>query len=158
MHMRKAALAAGFGTLPFAGTAAAALAGTLLVVTTAPALAGTLNATDEAHLHVVNASGSQLIEEGLATGGLPGTVKVRFRVEATVSGTFTLYPHGGGSITGRARGALHSTTTYASFGGTLTITGGSGRYAHAHGTGGLYGTVDRRNDALVVQTTGKLYY
>jgi hypothetical protein len=127
-------------------------------VAATPAAAHTLDATDEANLHVVNASGSLLVEEGQAKGGLPGTVRVSFRVGASVSGSFALYPRGGGSIVGRGEGALHSTGVYASFAGTLTITGGSGRYIHAHGRGGLYGTVDRRNDALVVQTTGKLYF
>jgi hypothetical protein len=117
-----------------------------------------LRTSDEAHLHVVNASGSLLVEEGPASGDLPGKVEVRFRVGADVSGTFILYPHGGGSITGHGQGALHSTSSYASFAGSLTITGGTGRYRHAHGTGGLYGTVNRRNDDLVVQTTGKLYF
>ena len=40
----------------------------------------------------------------------------------------------------------------------MTISHGTGRYAHAHGHGGFYGTVDRHNDALVVQTTGQLSY
>jgi hypothetical protein len=137
---------------------AAVLGCALLMISQASASARTLNASDEAHLHVVNASGSLLIEEGPASGGLPGKVKVRFNVSSTVSGTFTLYPRSGGSITGHAKATLHSTGTYASFAGSLTITGGTGRYTHAHGTGGLYGTVNRHNDAIVVQTTGKLHY
>ncbi|HVR06208.1 MAG TPA: hypothetical protein VMS02_09205 [Solirubrobacteraceae bacterium] len=136
----------------------AACCALVTAVAAAAAAAHTLDAADEAHLHVINASGSLLIEEGQAKGGLPGTVRVSFRVGANVSGSFMLYPHGGGLIVGRAEGTLRSTGAYASFGGTLTITGGSGRYAHAHGKGGLYGTVNRRNDALVVQTTGKLYF
>jgi hypothetical protein len=127
---------------------AAALTGGLIAVI----------AADEAHLHVVEASGSLLIEEGQASGGLPGTVKVSFRVGTSISGAFTLYPRAGGSLTGHGKATLHSTGRYASFAGSLTITGGTGRYTHAHGTGGLYGTVNRHNDALVVQTTGRLGY
>jgi hypothetical protein len=121
--------------------------------------ARTLNVADEAHLHLVNTAGELLEEEGPATGALPGKVHVRFTVAASVTGTFVFYPRGGGSITGHGSARLHSTGTYSSFGGTLTVSHGAGRYAHAHGSGGLYGTVNRRaNDALVVQTTGKLSY
>jgi hypothetical protein len=120
--------------------------------------ARTLNATDEAHLHLTGTSGEILEEEGPATGALPGTVKVRFTVGTTVSGSFTIYPHGGGSISGRGSARLHSTGLYASFGGSMSVSHGTGRYAHAHGHGGFYGTVNRNTDALVVQTTGRLAY
>jgi hypothetical protein len=139
------------------GRYSALLAGGSLLFA-APAAARILNASDEAHLHIIDASGSLLVEEGQASGGLPGTVKVRFQVGTSIAGTFTLYPRGGGSLTGHGKATLHSTGTYASFAGTLTITSGTGRYTHAHGTGGLYGTVNRHNDALVIQTTGRLSY
>jgi hypothetical protein len=118
----------------------------------------TLNVTDEAHLHVTHSSGSLLQEEGNATGALPGTVRVSFRVATSVSGSFTIYPRGGGSISGAGSARLHSNGSYASFGGSISVSHGTGRYAHAHGTGGFYGTVDRRNNALLIQTTGRLSY
>jgi len=120
--------------------------------------ARTLNVTDEAHMHLTGTAGSVLIEEGSAKGALPGTVKVRFTVGATVSGSFTIYPRGGGAISGEGSAQLHSTGTYASFGGSMSVNHGSGRFAHAHGHGGFYGTVNRRTDALVIQTTGRLSY
>jgi hypothetical protein len=42
----------------------------------------------------------------------------------------------------------------------MTVTRGTGRYAHAHGHGGFYGTIDRENThyPAVVQTTGTLVY
>jgi hypothetical protein len=120
--------------------------------------ARTLNVRDEAHLRLVNTAGEVLEEEGPATGALPGKVKARFEVGTSITGSFIVYPNGGGSITGHGSAGLHSTGTYASFGGTLTVSHGSGRYAHAHGSGGLYGTVNRRTDALVIQTTGRLSY
>jgi hypothetical protein len=120
--------------------------------------ARTLNATDEAHLHLTGTSGEILEEEGPATGALPGTVKVRFTVGATISGSFTIYPRGGGSISGQGSARLHSTGLYASFGGSMSVSHGTGRYAHAHGQGGFYGTVNRHTDALVIQTTGRLAY
>ena len=121
-------------------------------------IARTLSVTDEAHLHVVHTDGELLEEEGRATGALPGTVYVRFRIGASVSGSFTIYPRGGGSITGQGSARLHSTGTYASFGGSVSLSHGTGRYAHVHGQGGFYGTVNRHTDALVIQTTGRLSY
>lgn len=119
--------------------------------------AGKLSVRDEGHLHLEHESGSLLLEEGRATGTLPGSVKVRFDVGATVTAYFTIYTDGG-SITGHGKGALHSTGAYSTFGGTLSVTSGSGRFAHAHGSGGLYGAINRRTDALTVQTIGTLYY
>lgn len=130
----------------------------------APALSATargarmLNVTDEAHLRPTGSEGETLNESGSATGALPGTVRVRLTVGATVTASFTIYPRSGGSISGRGTARLHSTGTYASFGGTMYVTHGTGRYAHAHGHGGLYGTVNRHTNALVVQTTGRLAY
>lgn len=140
--------------------------GALLVLATdttratpaATTAARTLNVTDEAHLHLVRAYGSSYIEQGHATGALPATITVNFKIGATVSGTFTIYPKGGGSISGRGDAQLRSTGTYASFGGHMTVSHGTGRYSHARGSGGFYGTVNRHTNALVVQTTGRLTY
>lgn len=120
--------------------------------------ARTLNVADEAHLRPSGNEGETLNESGTVTGALPGSLRVHLTIGATVSATFTIYPRGGGSISGRGSARLHSTGTYASFGGTMYVTHGTGGYAHAHGHGGLYGTVNRRTDALVVQTTGRLSY
>ncbi len=121
--------------------------------------ARTLNITDTAHLHFVReTANSTLIEEGRATGGLPGVVRVVFEVRATVRASFTLTSHYGALI-GRGVGKPHSSGgEYLSFAGTLTITHGTARYARAHGRGGFYGTVNRGNDAVTVQTTGALAY
>jgi hypothetical protein len=113
---------------------------------------------DEGHLHSVRESGSNLTEEGPATGTIPGTVRVNFDIGPTVTASFTIYAKGGGSINGHGKGTLHSTGKYSTFGGTLTVTGGTGRYAHAHGSGGLYGAINRKTYALTVQTVGNLYY
>jgi hypothetical protein len=120
--------------------------------------AHSVSVKDEGHLHLAGTNGSLLLEEGAVSGSIPGTVKVRFNVGATVTGSFTIYARGGGSINGRGSGRLSSTSTSSSFGGTLTVTGGTGRYRHAHGNGGLYGTINRKTDAMIVQTTGNLYY
>jgi hypothetical protein len=120
--------------------------------------ARTLVANDEGRLRKTKESGADLIEEGPATGTLPGWVRVKFNIGATIKASFILYPRGGGSISGNGSGALHSTKRYASFGGHMSVTHGTGRYSHAHGSGGFYGVVDRDTLALTVQTRGTLHY
>ena len=131
------------------------------VAHTAPAAhtARALNITDTAHLRFLReTAGSVLIDEGKATGGLPGVVKVGFEVGATVKASFTLSSRYG-KLIGSGFAKPHSSgSEYTSFAGTLTITHGTGRYAHAHGHGGFYGVINRGNDAVTVQTTGTLAY
>ncbi len=146
------------GPSPHAGTARrAAMLGTVQPAPVASA-AHVLNVKDEGHLRSVRNSGSELMEEGSISGTIPGKLKVSFNIGATVTAKFTIYANGGGSISGHGGGALHSTGVYATFGGSLTVTGGSGRYAHAHGTGTLSGAINRKTYALTIQAVGKLHY
>jgi hypothetical protein len=119
--------------------------------------AATLKITDTADMHYTSGSGSLLHETGTASGTLPGNMKANLAIGATLTASFTIYASGG-TITGRGMGRTHGSGTYESFAGTLVATGGTGRYAHAHGHGGFYGTFDRKNYDLTVQTTGKLSY
>jgi hypothetical protein len=119
----------------------------------------TLSVTDTGHLRY-NAKGSEgatLLEEGSATGALPGRMKAHLLIEASFTGSFVLYVNGG-SIKGRGSAKPSGSGRYESFRGSLTVTGGTGRYAHAHGQAGLYGVFDRKTYALTVQTTGRLSY
>jgi hypothetical protein len=116
-----------------------------------------LRATDTATLRYIKSSGTILLEEGTATGSLPGTMRAHCDLGAILSASFTIYTHGG-TIKGHGTATPHGSGIYESFGGTLTVDGGTGRYAHARGHAGLYGTFNRRTYALVVQTTGALSY
>ncbi len=124
-------------------------------------LASTTNAVDTAKLHYIrtvhHAGRAFLLEEGTAHGTLPGSMRASLSVEGTFSGSFTLYLRSG-TITGRGTARPHGSGIYESFSGKLTVTGGTGRYSHAHGNAGLYGTFNRHTYALVVQTTGTLGY
>jgi hypothetical protein len=120
-------------------------------------IAHVLNGNDDASLHLVHSSGSQLFEEGHASGALPGSMHADVEVGATLTGTFTLYTHQG-QIRGRGNAKPHGTGRYQSFGGTMTITGGTGRYLHAHGSGGFYGEFDRRTYNVTIQTRGRFSY
>jgi tetraprenyl-beta-curcumene synthase len=143
------------GCLPAATKAARAV--THAVAAPRGHAARILNASDTAHLHYIKASGSLLFEEGKATGKLPGKMRVHLNLGTTFTGTFTIYTSGG-SIHGHGSAEPHGSGKYESFAGTLTVTGGTGRYGHARGRGGLYGTFDRDNYALVIKTTGSLTY
>jgi hypothetical protein len=116
-----------------------------------------VSVNDTGHLHLLKAFGSVLLEEGAAGGTLPGLAKVRLLVGSTVIASFTIQTKYG-TIYGSGRAALHSSGRYASFGGSLSVSNGTGSYARAHGSGKLYGVIDRRTSALTVQTVGTLSY
>jgi hypothetical protein len=112
-----------------------------------------------AHLHYVAARGSYLFEEGRTSGALAGTVSARVRITADITGSFTFYSRGG-SVRGYGSAKLNESGSYASFGGTLKVLGGTGKYSHASGSGKLYGVYNRRSPRLelTIQTTGNLSY
>jgi hypothetical protein len=121
------------------------------------AAAAQLRAKDTAKLHYVGAVGEQVYETGGASGTLPGSMRVHMIFASTFSGSFTIYTRGG-AIYGHGRAKPHGGGAYESFAGTLVVTGGTGRYRHAHGSAGLYGVFNRNNYSLIVQTAGTLRY
>ncbi len=119
-----------------------------------------MSVEDEGSLHFVKSSGSTIIDEGHATGSIPGNVRVHFVYNGNpnVSAQITIYGQHG-TIDVRGSGQLSSATSpNPSFSGTLTITGGSGRFSYASGSGKLYGVFHRRSYSMVVQTQGTLHY
>ncbi len=116
---------------------------------------------DTAHMTITNPSSASatLVEEGRATGSLAGTVRARLTVGAnSVTAGFTIYLNGG-TISGHSTAHLNpGKGEYASFGGSLGVSHGSGRYAHASGGGALYGTINRNTDNATVQVVGNLHY
>ena len=117
----------------------------------------TIRATDEAKLvnNQSRSAGSHLFEEGTAHGTLPGRVRAECDLGATFAAKVTIYTSAG-TIQGHGTATPHASGIYESFSGTMTITGGTGRYAHAHGHAGLYGVFNRRSYALTVQLIGSL--
>lgn len=120
-----------------------------------------ISVSDRAELHVVSASGNTLVEEGKASGTLPGSARVRLTLEVerrTAKSRFTLHLRGG-SLTGEGRGkATTGKGGWESFGGTMSFNGGSGRYAHASGSGSMYGAINRSSERLQVQVIGRLHF
>jgi hypothetical protein len=146
-------------------TPVGALAGLVLALATLLSLAvanaaSVLSVRDEGRLRFVHASGSTILDEGSVSGSFPGTARVRFVYdgEPDVSAQFTISGHGG-SVSARGTGRLSSPTSPSpSFSGRMTITGGTGRYAHIHGVGELFGVYYRRSYGLTVQAVAKLPY
>ncbi|HEV2975119.1 MAG TPA: hypothetical protein VGX69_09015 [Solirubrobacteraceae bacterium] len=101
--------------------------------------------------------GAKLVEEGRATGDLPGAMDANLTIEGTFGGSFRLKTSAGW-IFGHGTATPSGSGRYESFRGTLQVTGGTGRYAHAHGRAGLYGVLDRDTDEIKIQTTGRLSY
>jgi hypothetical protein len=116
-----------------------------------------VNVDDHASLHMIKAYGQTLVEEGYASGTLPGRTLVHLTLGSKVTASFTIWTRSG-AIKGGGGASLHSSSRYASFGGWLSVAGGGGRYARAHGKGSLYGVLDRRTHALTVKTFGTLFY
>jgi hypothetical protein len=119
--------------------------------------ANTLNANAEAKLRYVRSSGSTLVEEGPVSGALSGRMHATLNLGATFTGSFTFYTRRG-EIKGRGTALPHGSGRYESFAGSDIITGGTGRYAHVHGRGSIYGIFDRRTYDVTIQTRGTLHY
>jgi hypothetical protein len=116
-----------------------------------------LHALDTAKLHYVGAVGEEVYETGSASGTLPGTMRVHMIFASTFTGSFAIYTRGG-RIDGHGKARPHGEGVYESFAGTLIVTGGTGRYRRAHGIARLYGTFNRENYALTIQTVGTLRF
>ena len=140
-------------------TAATPAAPSALASGPAAQVSRTLNATDTGHLkyNARESEGSTLVEEGAATGKLPGRMRARLNVEGTFSGSFALSTIGG-TIKGHGTATPSGSGRYESFRGSLVVSGGTGRYVHAHGKAGLYGVYDRITHGITVQTTGSISY
>jgi hypothetical protein len=118
----------------------------------------TISVHDDGVLGFRRSSGSVVIDEGRVNGTLPGRARVRFIYDGgpTVSASFTI-SGSGWSLQGMAKCHLSNPNSKApSFRGSLTLTNGSGRYVHAHGSGELFGVFNRRSYALTVQARGTL--
>jgi hypothetical protein len=141
-------------------TLCAATVGMMTLPTSVSSAARSFTVKDEGYLRLIKSSGSVLTDEGPAHGTIPGKVRVRFVYNGSpsVSAQITIYGHAG-NIQAHANGRLSNPTSPSpSFEGTLTITGGSGRYLHASGSGHIYGVFYRRSYAMTVQTRGALHY
>lgn len=124
----------------------------------APATVAPTTLTESSRLHLVKSHGLILNERGEATGTYACRLTIHFRILSATSGTATLvaYPHGG-SISGRARATYTLEGNTGQFHGSLTITRGTGDFAHVSGSDlSLEGTINPNTLGLTVQLTGQV--
>ncbi|HXN37953.1 MAG TPA: hypothetical protein VN892_07935 [Solirubrobacteraceae bacterium] len=117
---------------------------------------GGLSLSDTGRLHLTSHHSFTLNEAGSASGTLSGTIYIHLNVVSTnrVTAEVNLYPRGG-SVTGYASASYRSSGGVATFTGTMSVTRGTGRYEHAHGSGlSFTGTIERVNDAITVHVSG----
>jgi hypothetical protein len=122
--------------------------------------ARTLNLSEKGHLRLTSHSGLTLNEQGTASGTIHGTLYIHLDVasQTHVTAEVNIYPSGG-SLTGHGSANYEVGGSYASFSGTLSISRGTGTYAHAHASHLRFtGSIKRVNDATTVEVSGPLSY
>lgn len=123
--------------------------------------AATLNLSDNANLSLNNHKGVELKESGTAHGNLPGKIYIQLKVasQKSVTAKIQVYPSGGSVSASASANYRVVTSSSASFSGTLTITGGSGRYSKAKGSRlSFSGAIHRPSDSVSVHVGGKMSY
>jgi hypothetical protein len=109
-------------------------------------------------LHLVGRAGHVFNEQGTFSGTQSGTIAIRFTSVTSSAGeaTFVAYPHGG-SVSGRTTTKGEVVGAHVYFSGHMTITGGTGSWAHASGRGlGFSGVIDRQNFHATTHMTGTI--
>ena len=138
------------------GAGASSAAG---AIGSSPALAArTISLNETGRLHRTGSSGLKLNEQGTASGTIKGTIFIHLDVVSPnrVTAEVNIYPSGG-SLTGSGSASYHVNGSTASFAGKLSITRGSGSYAHAHGSGlSFTGTIQRLSGAVTVHLSGSM--
>jgi hypothetical protein len=146
---------------PWRGGAGAAVSATIALLAAGNACAASMRIRDEGYLGFRTSSGSLVVDEGRLAGTLPGRARVQFIYDGspTVKATFTIVGPGW-ELRGAATCRLsHPNSSSPSFRGALTLTGGSGRYAHARGSGELFGVFYRATSyGLKIQAVGNVRY
>jgi hypothetical protein len=121
--------------------------------------ARTVTLNETGHLHLTSKHNFTLNEVGLASGTAAGTIYVHLTAVSSsrVAVEVNIYPHGG-SLSGRGSASYRRAGAIASFSGSMTIVGGTGSYAHIHGSGlSFNGTIAESNgDAITVHVSGRV--
>jgi hypothetical protein len=120
----------------------------------------TASLSESGHLHLTSKHDVTLNEQGSATGTITGAIYIHLHLTSTskVTAEVSIYPTGG-SLSGNGSAVYRVEGSVAAFTGTLSITRGSGKYAHARASALRFtGTIQRRGDAVSVHVSGPLSY
>jgi hypothetical protein len=117
-----------------------------------------ISVQETGHLNAVSPPGVSVEEKGRASGtyNCPITVHLTLTSATRAIASFTVRPRGG-ALSGRAFARFAQQNGNGYFGGSLTITRGTGSFAHASAAGmGISGVINRESDTLTVHVNGKL--
>jgi hypothetical protein len=123
-------------------------------------LARAMSLNESGRLQLTSKMGFTLNERGSTSGTITGAMYIHLNLASSsrVTAEVNIYPRGG-SLTGTGSASYRVEGGVAAFSGTLSITRGTGKYAHARASGLRFtGTIQRRNDAVSVQLSGPLSY
>jgi hypothetical protein len=121
--------------------------------------ARTISLNETGRLRLTSKKGFTLNERGSASGTISGSIYIHLHLvsQSRVTAEVNIYPQGGGSLSGNGSASYRVEGGHASFSGTLAITRGSGKYARARASGLRFtGTIQRRDDSVTVQLSGRL--
>jgi hypothetical protein len=122
--------------------------------------ANSMTVREHVTLKLVKRTGSTGFQHtGRATGTVSGSVRSRITLTHSVvmRGTVTITT-GRGKLRLKVDGRARSIGLRSKFSGSATIAGGSGRYAHADGTGTFSGVVNRSTWAATLDASGSFRY
>ena len=120
--------------------------------------AATVSLHETGNLRLASKHGFTLNEQGSASGTLSGTITVRLTIVSSSHVRAEVHiSRSGGSISGEATASYHKSGRSASFSGSMSVTGGTGAYSHAHGSGLSFGgTIQNSTDAIAVRLSGPI--
>jgi hypothetical protein len=129
----------------------------LALAPTADARPALTSVNEYGSLQIQAHKGSTIDEKGVGWGTFNCSVVIALTLSGTlVTANYTAYLSGG-SITGTATAHIHSATPRAAaFSGTISLSRGTGSRAHASGTAGFAGTINRTSYAMTTHITGRL--
>lgn len=131
----------------------------LVVLAFPPCADASLTSVNEyGSLRMQSHKGSTIDEKGVGWGTFNCSVVIAMTLSGTlVTADYTAYLQGG-SISGTASARIHSATTKAAvFSGTISLRRGTGSRAHASGTAGFSGTINRTSYAMTTHIVGRLH-
>lgn len=140
------------------GTGSLLLAAVPVLSSAPPAVAAGGRMTETVSLRLVRKSGSTYVHTGTASGSVVGSVRSTFRLSSlAIRGTATVRNRRG-TLLIRIDGRARSAATRATFSGSVKVTGGTGAYRKAVGTGRFDGVVNRKTWAATIKASGSLRY